>query len=244
MSVPEVQRTHGLEQLDPEAWAALWPAGRSVGLGRGEAVLSQGGSSDALYLLEEGYVSVTVSTADGAEVFLAFDGPGSVLGGVGFLDHRPRSGTVRATTPVRVRVLSRPVAERVTAARPTVMLALTLLVAARTRALVDRRVRYSQGSLSTRIGRVLVDHARDFGSPSGDGRGVVLDAPLSQPWIADLVGARPRIVGLELARLQAGGLIDTGYRARPRRLRVFDVAALEEFVETDADVARMPHRAG
>ncbi|MFC5951945.1 Crp/Fnr family transcriptional regulator [Pseudonocardia lutea] len=212
--------------LDPALWEALRALGHPAEFVPGTTILFQGSASESMLLLEEGLATVSVTAADGAEVFLAFRGPGSLLGEFGYVDRRPRSAMVRAAVRTRCRVLPRPALDRFLGADPEAQRAVTAAVVAKMRAVTDRRVRYTQGRIGTRIGRVLLDHAREFGVP-GPGGSVVVDVPLAQPKIADLVGARPRIVGLELARLQEAGLVDTGYRSSPRKLRVLDLAGLE-----------------
>ncbi|MCE0764636.1 Crp/Fnr family transcriptional regulator [Pseudonocardia kujensis] len=211
--------------LDPALWGALRALGHPVDFAAGGTILFQGSPSESMLLLEEGLATVSVAAADGAEVFLAFRGPGSLLGEFGYVDRRPRSAMVRAAVPTRCRVLPRPALDRFLGADPEAQRAVTAAVVAKMRAVTDRRVRYTQGRIGVRIGRVLLDHAREFGVP-GPGRAVVIDVPLVHPRIADLVGARSRIVGLELARLQEAGLVDTGYRSSPRKLRVLDPEGL------------------
>ncbi|MFR9801966.1 Crp/Fnr family transcriptional regulator [Pseudonocardia sp. RS010] len=211
--------------LDPALWEALRGLGHPAEFASGATILFQGSPSESMLLLEEGLAAVSVTAADGVEVFLGFRGPGALLGEFGYVDRRPRSAMVRAAAPTRCRVLPRPALDRFLGADPEAQRAVAAAVVAKMRAMTDRRVRYTQGRVGTRIGRVLLDHARDFGVP-GPGGTVMLDVPLAQPRIADLVGAKPRIVGLELARLQEAGLVDTGYRSSPRKLRVLDPGGL------------------
>jgi CRP/FNR family transcriptional regulator, cyclic AMP receptor protein len=219
--------------LDPALWDALCGLGHPAEFASGETLLFEGSASESMLVLEAGLAAVSVADPAGHEVFLAFRGPGSLLGEFGYLDRRPRSAMVRAAAPSRCRVLSRAVLDRFLAADPRAGQALSAAVVAKMRAVTDRRVRYAQGRIGTRIARVLLDHADEFGA-AGAGADVVIDVPLSQSRIADLVGARTRIVGLELAKLQEAGLVDTGYRSRPRRLRVLDPAALAARVGTAA----------
>ncbi|SDG84751.1 Crp/Fnr family transcriptional regulator [Pseudonocardia oroxyli] len=223
MSVHEALPSSAL--LDAELWDALCGLGHQADFASGETLLFEGSASESMLVLEAGLAAVSVADPAGDEVFLAFRGPGSLLGEFGYLDRRPRSAMVRAVAATRCRVLPRPVLDRFLAADPRAGQALSAAVVAKMRAVTDRRVRYAQGRIGTRIGRVLLDHADEFGTP-GQGDDVVIEVPLSQGRIADLVGAGTRIVGLELARLQEAGLVDTGYRSRPRRLRVLDPVAL------------------
>lgn len=232
--------------IPPEVWSALGEIGYVAQYGSGATILFQGLESESMLLLEAGLTAVSVAQREAAEVFLAFRGPGSLLGEFGYLDHQPRSAMVRAVAPTRCRVLLRPTLDRFLDAHPEAQRALAAAVTAKYRAVMQRRIRYSQGRLGQRIGRVLLDHVAEFGIPEPcGGPGWVIDVPLSQARIADLVGAGPRIVGQELGGLAHLGLIDTGYRSTPRRLRVFDPAALERrLADSVGDVAQMRHQAG
>ncbi|WP_345416500.1 Crp/Fnr family transcriptional regulator [Pseudonocardia xishanensis] len=224
MSIQELG-SGGAPVLDADLWAALCGLGHVAEYGTGEILLFQGSASESMLLLESGLAAISAADPAGTELFLAFRGPGSLLGEFGYLDRRPRSAMVRAAAPTLCRVVSRAVLDRFLLADPRAGQALSAAVVAKMRAVTDRRVRYAQGRIGTRIAQVLLDHADEFGVP-GPGAEVLLDVPLSQSRLADLVGARTRIVGLELARLQDAGLVDTGYRSRPRRLRVLDPAGL------------------
>ncbi|WP_181784877.1 Crp/Fnr family transcriptional regulator [Pseudonocardia pini] len=229
MSIQEAG-TSRPKALDPPLWEALRGLGHAVSYDTGDTILFQGSPSESMLLLDSGLAAVSVAHPGGDEVFLAFRGPGSLLGEFGYLDRRPRSAMVRAATPAQCRVLTRATLDRFLQADPRAAQAVTAAVVAKMRAVTDRRVRYAQGRIGTRIARMLLDHVDEFGVPATQGPGLVIDVPLAQARIADLVGARPRIVGLELARLQEAGLVDTGYRSRPRRLRVLDPAGLAQRV--------------
>ncbi|MEN3303628.1 Crp/Fnr family transcriptional regulator [Pseudonocardia sp.] len=243
----------GPANLGPGDWAELRALGHAVEHPQGAMVLLQGSPSDAMLVIESGLVAVSASDESGHEVFLAFRRAGDLLGEFGFLDRRPRSAMVRAVAPTRCRVFPGPVLDRFLAAHPDASRALTTAIVAKMRAVTDRRVRYSRGRIGDRVVRVLLDHAAQFGRPLGGGPARRIDVPLSQTRIADLVGAKPRIVGAELSRLQDLGLVDTGYRSTPRRLTVLDPGGLRLLPEADADgpplggppdVAFMRHPAG
>jgi CRP-like cAMP-binding protein len=225
----------GPADLAPGDWAELRALGHAVEHPQGAMILLQGSPSDAMLVIESGLVAVSASDESGHEVFLAFRRAGDLLGEFGFLDRRPRSAMVRAVAPTLCRVFPGTVLDRFLATHPDASRALTTAIVAKMRAVTDRRVRYSQGRIGDRIVRVLLDHSAQFGRPlPGGGPVRQIEVPLSQTRIADLVGARPRIVGAELSRLQDLGLVDTGYRSTPRRLKVLDPAGLRRLTEADA----------
>ncbi|MCW0212681.1 MAG: Crp/Fnr family transcriptional regulator [Pseudonocardia sp.] len=228
----------------PEDWAELRALGHPVDHPQGAMILLQGSPSDSMLVIESGLVAVSVSDESGHELFLAFRRAGDLLGEFGYLDRRPRSAMVRAVAPTRCRTFPATVLDRFLATRPDAARALTAEIVGKMRAVTDRRVRYSRGRIGDRVVRVLLDHCAQFGRTLADGHARRIEVPLSQLRIADLVGAKPRIVGAELSRLQDLGLVDTGYRSTPRRLTVLDPAGLHRLAEAepgDPDPAGPPH---
>lgn len=89
--------------LTPEQVAALVAVGRERELPPGAALVEEGQPAGELLVVLEG--EVEIATGDGrVEVVLGRRGPGTVIGEVALVDDGVRSATVRALTPVRVRV--------------------------------------------------------------------------------------------------------------------------------------------
>lgn len=177
----------------------------------------EGAESDHMVLVERGITAVEAAGPDGPPTFVAFRGPGSVLGEFGVLDGGVRSATVTALTRVDLRVYPAREVRAFLAARPSAAAAVTAAAVHKNREAIRRRTRYGTGEPGERIARVLLDHAQDFGRPVGGA--IVIDVPLSQPRIADLVGGSPRTVGQYLTEWSERGLLTTGYRGL-RRLRI------------------------
>jgi CRP-like cAMP-binding protein len=73
---------------------------------RGDVIFYKGAPSKSLVIVEEGEVEAFEETGDRVLV-LGSAGAGSVMGELGFLDGRPRANHVRASTPCRMRKLTR-----------------------------------------------------------------------------------------------------------------------------------------
>ncbi len=67
-----------------------------------EYILKQGGPADKFYIIIDGFVKVTHTTADGEEYVLAHLTSGDYFGEIGLLDGSDRIANVRALTAVRV----------------------------------------------------------------------------------------------------------------------------------------------
>ncbi|GAA1826649.1 hypothetical protein GCM10009836_00290 [Pseudonocardia ailaonensis] len=216
-----------------DGWSTVRSLGRPVRYPPGTVVTTQGDAVDTLHILESGFLALSVAVDD-EERLIGFVERGMIVGGMDYFGRCPRSSTTRALTETHTLLVRREILEDLLASDAAAREALAHVVATGSRLFIERHVRYSQGSIAERVGRVLLDHLDDSG-PSSDTGGAerVLSTPLRQKHVADLVGAGPRAVGLELARFSAAGLVDTGYRARPRRLRVLRPAALSRLVDHD-----------
>jgi len=84
----------------------------AVELEAGKALLRQGDPSDALYLLDEGTLTVQLETATGEVVRLRQLGAGTVVGEIALYLGTARTATVIADGPCRLRRLSRDALER------------------------------------------------------------------------------------------------------------------------------------
>ena len=82
-------------------------------------MLVEAGAADrTVYLLEDGELDVVGANAEGEEQRLTQMRPGSVFGEQAFLDGLPRSASIRAAEPCRVRSLSWEGFQRLSAAEP------------------------------------------------------------------------------------------------------------------------------
>jgi CRP/FNR family transcriptional regulator, cyclic AMP receptor protein len=88
-----------LEELARASRTRTYPAG--------QVIWSEGDPGDALLVLEEGQLRVTRTTGGGVEVVLAVNEAPAALGELALLDGEPRSASVIAQRPVRVRFIPR-----------------------------------------------------------------------------------------------------------------------------------------
>ncbi|MEO7096973.1 MAG: cyclic nucleotide-binding domain-containing protein [Polyangiales bacterium] len=100
------QRLSSFAGLSPEQIAVLARAFTTRDLQPGEALLTEGVASEALFLLHRGELDVSVGDA-AASVELGQIPEGVVFGEVSFIDDGPATATVKARTPATVLSLSR-----------------------------------------------------------------------------------------------------------------------------------------
>lgn len=125
-----------LRGLPPSSRAEIGGRFTPVTVPAGATLFSAGDVSDALYVVDDGWLLVE---AAGTGRELAEVGPGSVVGEVGVLLDEPRSATVRAITDCHAFVLARADVDELVAAHPQLALALGREVSQRLRDADARR---------------------------------------------------------------------------------------------------------
>ena len=89
----------GLEQDDLDRLAHI---ARETSLQQGDILFEQGDDSDGLYLIISGLVRIYLTTDDGREVTISLLEDGEVIGEMALINHKLRSATVVADTPLEV----------------------------------------------------------------------------------------------------------------------------------------------
>lgn len=211
-----------LASVGAAALADLASLGSERRFGAAEPLMHQGGPSDALYVLLEGRVRVTVVDAEGHELLLDLLGPGDTVGELSVIDGRPRSASVSSIEPGRA--LRVPTAQflRFLQQHPPAALALLRVLAQRLRESDDARLRLVSERTDQRVARRLLELAAEHGEVEGDD--VRITAPLTQAELASWVGASREGVSYALRDLREAGAITVERRA----ITVHDLASLRE----------------
>ncbi|WP_283137750.1 Crp/Fnr family transcriptional regulator [Rhizohabitans arisaemae] len=186
----------------------------------GEILLMEGERSTHVFLLIEACVKVTSTTEDGKLALLAIRMGGDLVGELAGLDGEPRVATVTAAGPCVVRRMSQEVFVDFLTRHPAASLAVNRSVAGKLRHATRRRAEFGSRATSTRLARVLLELARNYGEAGEEG--VVIGVSLTQPELAALVGAADPTIHKALTQLRRGGVVETGYR----RIVIRDMATL------------------
>lgn len=91
-----------LDNALPTSFAELSRLGAEARLEQGAYLWREGDPGDHVVLLLDGFLEVTHNTPEGQIVVLRTVETGAIVGEIAALDGRPRSATVRASTPCRV----------------------------------------------------------------------------------------------------------------------------------------------
>jgi signal transduction histidine kinase len=161
MTLDRLRAAPLLADLPDEMLTALLDAAGELKLQPGEVLMAEGETATALFVVLEGELEVT-KCLDGADVMLAVCVAGDLLGELSMVHGRPRSATVRATTPVSVlRIEPDTLTELLT--RPNV--AVTLLATV-TRRLEELELQLRQHDRMAQLGTLTAGLLHELNNPA------------------------------------------------------------------------------
>ncbi|SDM79564.1 Crp/Fnr family transcriptional regulator [Allokutzneria albata] len=215
------------KRLSASTAAHLRTLGTLQSYKRGAPVLHAGEPGDSVILLLVGRVKVVARGRNGSEVVLALGQPGDLYGEMAVLGERPRMADVVAVEDVEVRRISaeafrRFLADYDDARRETLMMNFARLAYAN-----EQRLEQTQGDVTYRLARRLLDLVAENGKPLAEG-GWRIDLPWSQRDLAQSLPASETSVDLALRRLRELNLVDTRYRT----MVILDLPALRAFTQS------------
>jgi CRP/FNR family cyclic AMP-dependent transcriptional regulator len=187
---------------------------------RGQALLHEGQVADRIFILREGRVKITSTTAAGREVVLAFRARGELLGDLAALDGHPRSANVVALEPVELLALAPGDFSSFLADHPAAALTLLRIQSWRLREANVTQVEFAAKDALGRVAWRLLELSERFGEPHGEHLDIAL--PISQEELAGWVGASLESTARALQTMRSLGWIQT----RRRSIRLLDPAAV------------------
>lgn len=205
--------------------------GRQVRFERGERLLREGEYGSHVFLLLSGWYKVVARTGDHREALLAVRAGGDLVGELACFDAQPRVATVVAAITGSAKLISRQQFLEFLASYEDAAQAVMCAVAGKLRWATRRRQDFGSCPVGTRVARVLQELARAYGQPCTNG--VSIGVSLTQPELAELVGASEPSVHRVLRSLREQGVVKTGYR----RVLVSDPRELARIAATDEDAA-------
>jgi CRP/FNR family cyclic AMP-dependent transcriptional regulator len=184
------------------AWRSFEPS---------SVILVKDDASDHVLILWSGYAKVHLRVGGDRDVVLAVRGPGDIVGEMVSISGGRRSAMVTAIGDVMALGIS---AERFTNFLDRSPHASSVL----RRVLVERlregdRYRFAAGTLSVerRLARLLLEFARRYGTPTGDG-GTKVALALTQKDLAAFVGGSQRTIARAMERWREREIVVTGRR--------------------------------
>jgi CRP/FNR family transcriptional regulator, cyclic AMP receptor protein len=211
-----LRRAPLFEALDEQETKALQAGVTDVELARGDRLFDEGDDGDRLYVVLEGKIKLTRTSADGRENLISLIGPGEMFGELSLFDPRPRTMGASAVTDVRLAALGHDDLRTWLTAHPDVAMHLLAALARRLRRTNDVMSDLVFTDVPGRVAKALLDLAARFGTQQGDGLQVNHD--LTQEELAQLVGASRETVNKALADFVARGWI----QLHPKSVLVID----------------------
>jgi CRP-like cAMP-binding protein len=191
--------------LDERALDALVRVTTTRTLEAGEVLFRKGDPGRQLFGVLAGRLKVLTSGADGKDFVMNLCDPGEVIGEIALLDSNPRSATIVAHERSRLLVLDRrdflPFLER----HPRVAIELAELLARRLRRLSELAEDSLLLALQARIAKKLLSLAERYGRPTPEG--LLIDLPLSQQELGDMVGASRESINKQLRAWTQEGIL-------------------------------------
>lgn len=164
-------------------------------------LISEGDSTDSLYVVLEGEVKVYASDHHGKEVILNILGPGEYFGELALLDDKPRSASVKTMVPTKVMVITKNDFKNCLATDPEMSYRLIKILIGQVRALTSNVKSLALLDVYGRVARTLLDLAENVDDE------MVIVQKLTHQDIADMVGASREMVSRILKDLVSGGYI-------------------------------------
>lgn len=209
--------------LSAPDWEALASRAVQISFVKGRELLSQGDSGDSLLILTEGSARVSMLTANGREIVLAYADPGAVLGEIALLDGGERTASVFATNAGKALQIGRNALRDFVAAHPEFAWSLMHQLARRLRT-ADQTIESDRAYASgPRLARYL---KRLIGIGTGAATHRV---ELSQSELGNFAGMSREHINRQLRSWEESGVI----ALEQGRVRILDIAVLEEISEAE-----------
>lgn len=184
--------------------------------------------SDSIYLMKQGRVKLTRTSAEGREVILDILGPGEIFDELAVTGEELRTHSATAVDDALVCIITRQEFEALLRRHPEMALRVLKLVGLRRRELEMRPEDLIFQPVANRLVLTLLWQARRHGAKGADGS---VSLPLTQKDLAHLVGASREAVAEQIAEFKQAGLLETGHRS----IKLADPKGLMRTLTTESD---------
>ncbi|MFC2004875.1 Crp/Fnr family transcriptional regulator [Chloroflexota bacterium] len=186
---------------------------------RGEIILYDGESAEALFFVVSGAVKVFKTSAEGKEQILNIVRPGESFNDVPIFDDGPNPASAQAMGPVVLYELRKGELRALLQNHPQIAMNTIKVLAEQVRQLVSLVEDLSFRHVIGRVARILLEHTGD---------GAIPGPRLTQQEMAAMAGSAREVVGRSLKALEEEGMI----RLDRHRIVITNKEALREMVES------------
>ena len=163
-------------------------------------IVTEGDTSDSLYIILEGRVKAFVSDGEGHDMVLSTQGPGEYFGEMA-LDEGPRSASIMTLEPSRFLVVQKSDLRDFVMKTPAFALSLIEKLIHRARSLTANVKSLALMDVYGRVARLLLELAEEAGDK------LTIPQRLTQQEIASRIGASREMVSRILKDLSSGGYL-------------------------------------
>jgi CRP/FNR family transcriptional regulator, cyclic AMP receptor protein len=168
----------------------------------GQLIFGRGDAGEALYLVVEGRVRLSVLSAEGRVLSFGHAGRGDIFGEIAALDGQARTADATALTRVTTTMLARSSLKRLMETRPQLAQSAVDLLCRRLRATSEQVEAIALHSTQVRLARFLLAAVAMKGQGDANLRPIMLDLGMSQTELGLLLGASRSKVNEALAALE------------------------------------------
>jgi CRP/FNR family cyclic AMP-dependent transcriptional regulator len=186
--------------LDEHALRALAPGGAVRSYAKNVVIVSEGDTTDSLYVVLSGRVKAFVSDESGREAVVNTIGVGDYFGEL-VLDGGPRSASIMTLEPCRLFVIPQADVERLLVGNPAFAQDLLRKLIGKVRSLTGRVADLALKDVYARLVKFIDENAVNL-----QGRRVISER-LTQTDIAERIGGSREMVSRILKDLAAGGYV-------------------------------------
>ena len=163
-------------------------------------IVTEGDTTDSLYIILEGRVKAFVSDGEGHDMVLSTQGPGEYFGEMA-LDEGPRSASIMTLEPSRFLVVQKSDLRDFVMKNPAFALSLIEKLIHRARSLTANVKSLALMDVYGRVARLLLELAEETGDK------LTIPQRLTQQEIASRIGASREMVSRILKDLSSGGYL-------------------------------------
>ena len=193
------------QSLEPDAIDAILARAVVRRAERGEIIRRRGDPGTGMVIIVNGRVRISLVSEDGREVTLTMLGPGEVLGEMSLLDGSECSADATALDDCTLLAIDRTQFLRLLKSNSELCLQLMAVLFQRLRRANAALEDMALLDLSTRLGRLLMRLAGDYGIPGPNGTRIELK--MSQKDLSSLAGASREKVNRQLRQWEDEGII-------------------------------------
>ena len=193
------------QSLEPDAIDAILARAVVRRAERGEIIRRRGDPGTGMVIIVNGRVRISLVSEDGREVTLTMLGPGEVLGEMSLLDGSECSADATAQEDCTLLAIDRTQFLRLLKSNSELCLQLMAVLFQRLRRANAALEDMALLDLSTRLGRLLMRLAGDYGIPGPNGTRIELK--MSQKDLSSLAGASREKVNRQLRQWEDEGII-------------------------------------